>query len=133
VYGPIIITVRGDRSRFRLRQLGFSGCFERFFGLGVDGRDLVGRRILDRWTRAEGTLCRLGYFGAALAPLRRNPRLLVLVVGVARRTARLLHLVLDHRHDGVIGDAALARTIVVDNVTEPNPALLHVVPGYALR
>jgi hypothetical protein len=28
----------------------------------------------------------------------------------------------------VIGDAALARTVVVDDVTEPNPALLHETP-----
>jgi hypothetical protein len=28
----------------------------------------------------------------------------------------------------VIGDAALARTVVVQNVTEPKPALLHELP-----
>jgi hypothetical protein len=28
----------------------------------------------------------------------------------------------------MIRDAALARTIVVQNVTEPNPALLHELP-----
>jgi hypothetical protein len=28
----------------------------------------------------------------------------------------------------MIGDAALTRTVVVQNVTEPNPALLHELP-----
>jgi hypothetical protein len=28
----------------------------------------------------------------------------------------------------MVGDAALARTVVVKNVTEPNPALLHKLP-----
>jgi hypothetical protein len=47
------------------------------------------------------------------------------MVGVARRASGLLHLVVNHRHDSVIGDAALTRAIVVENVTEPKPALLH--------
>ncbi len=63
-----------------------------------------------------------------LAARRRNPGLFVFVVRVARRAASLLHLVFDHRDDRVIGDTALARTIVVQNVTEPKPALLHELP-----
>src|SRR5258706_6711635 len=63
-----------------------------------------------------------------LAARRRYPGLLVFVIRVARRAASLLHLVFDHRDDRVIGDAALARTIVVQNVTEPKPALLHELP-----
>jgi hypothetical protein len=47
------------------------------------------------------------------------------VVGIAGRAAGLLHLVVDHRYNGVVGDAALTRTVVVQNVTEPKPALLH--------
>jgi hypothetical protein len=72
-----------------------------------------------------------GFFGGVFderlfpATRRRNARLFVLVVGVARRAARLLHLILNHRDDHVIGDAAFTRTIVVQNVTEPRPALLH--------
>jgi hypothetical protein len=31
----------------------------------------------------------------------------------------------------MIGDASLSRTIVVQNVTEPNPALLHETPPEA--
>ena len=52
----------------------------------------------------------------------------VLVIRLARRAARLLHLVVDHRDDGMVGDAALARAIVVENVTEADPALLHQLP-----
>jgi hypothetical protein len=47
------------------------------------------------------------------------------MVGVARRAPRLFHLVVNHRYDGVIGDATLTRAVVVENVTEPKPALLH--------
>jgi hypothetical protein len=47
------------------------------------------------------------------------------VFRVARRATRLLHLVIDHGDDGMVGDATLTRTIVVQNVTEPKPALLH--------
>jgi hypothetical protein len=47
------------------------------------------------------------------------------MVGIAGRAAGLLHLVIDHRDDGVVGDAALTRAVVVQNVTEPKPALLH--------
>jgi hypothetical protein len=43
----------------------------------------------------------------------------------ARRAARLLDGVADHRHDGVIGEPALARAVVVKNVTKPKLALLH--------
>jgi hypothetical protein len=50
---------------------------------------------------------------------------LVDVLRVARRAPRLLHVFFDHRHDGVIGYASLSRTVVVQNVTETQPALLH--------
>jgi hypothetical protein len=63
-----------------------------------------------------------------LAPRRRHFCLLILVVRVAGGAACLLHLVFNHRDDRMIRDAALARTVVVQNVTEPNPALLHELP-----
>jgi hypothetical protein len=63
-----------------------------------------------------------------LAARRRYLRLFVLVIGVAGRAAGLLDLVLNHRHDDVIRNAPLTRTIVVQNVTEPKPALLHELP-----
>jgi len=64
-----------------------------------------------------------------LSSWRWNFGLLVFMLGVARSAACLLHVVVDHGDHRMIGDAALARTIVVKNVTEPNPALLHKYPG----
>jgi len=72
-------------------------------------RDMFGRRLF-------------------LSARRRNASLLVFMVRVARGAARLLHLIINHRHDRVIGDAAFTRTIVVQNVTKPKPALLHLIP-----
>ena len=54
-----------------------------------------------------------------------NLGVLVFVIGVAGGAAGLLHLILDHRYHRMVGDAALTRTVVVQNVTEPKPALLH--------
>jgi hypothetical protein len=62
---------------------------------------------------------------ALLAALRRHAGLFVRMIGIARRAPGLLHFIVNHRHDGVICDAALPRAIVVENVTEPRPALLH--------
>src|SRR6185436_8041967 len=61
-------------------------------------------------------------------PGTRGLGLLVVVVAVAGGAPRLLHLVFDHRDDHVIGYAALPRAVVVQNVTEPRPALLHQFP-----
>jgi len=58
----------------------------------------------------------------------RSLGLLVFVLGVTRRTPRLPNVVVDHGDDDMVGDAALARTVVVQNVTEPKPALLHELP-----
>src|SRR4029079_1687278 len=52
---------------------------------------------------------------------------LVNVLGIARRASRLLDVFVDHRDDGVVRDAPLARAVVVENVTETQPALLHVL------
>src|SRR5581483_4526019 len=60
-----------------------------------------------------------------LLPLSRHLGVLVLVVAIARRAPRLLHVVADHRHDGVVGQTPLARTVVIQNVTKPKLALLH--------
>jgi hypothetical protein len=81
------------------------------FGSGAGTEDALGRLANNRV--------------AALAAGRRHARSLVFMVRVTRGAARLFHLVLNHRNDGVIGNAALARAIVVQNVTEPKPALLH--------
>jgi hypothetical protein len=63
-----------------------------------------------------------------LATLRRNLRLLVLVLRVTRGTPGLFHLVANHGDDGVVCDSALAGTVVIHDVTEPRLALLHQAP-----
>jgi len=93
-----------------------------------------GQRLFDDYGRfwvGHGRTCKRRRFGAChqnglrlLAP-RRRLSLLIFVVRVAGGAACLLHLVFNHRDDRMIRDAALARTVVVQNVTEPNPALLH--------
>jgi len=50
---------------------------------------------------------------------------LVLVLRFTRRATCLLHVVANHRDDGVIGQPPLARTVVIENVTKPKLALLH--------
>lgn len=77
--------------------------------------------------------CRLGRIceedAGWLRPAKhRNLGLFVLVVCAAGAAASLPHLVFNHRDDHVVRDAALARTVVVENVTEPKPALLHEIP-----
>ena len=46
---------------------------------------------------------------------------------VARRAACLLDVLFDHRDHRVIRHATLTRTVVVQDVTETQPALLHVI------
>jgi hypothetical protein len=60
-----------------------------------------------------------------LAPLPRNLGLFVDVLRVACGTAGLFHILANHRDDGVVRNAALARTVIVENVTKPKLALLH--------
>lgn len=88
-------------------------------GLGGMNRPRTGRILQHLVKQCARILlaARRGYF-----------RLFVLVIGVAGRAAGLLDLVVNHRHDGVIRNAPLTRTIVVQNVTEPKPALLHELP-----
>ena len=64
----------------------------------------------------------------SLAPLGWHLSLFVLVFCVANDAARLFDAIVDHRHDGVIRDTALARTVVVQHVAGPKPALLHALP-----
>jgi hypothetical protein len=59
-----------------------------------------------------------------LSPLSRYLGVLELVLGVARAAARLLHIDSDHRDDRVVRDPALARTVVIQNVTKPKLTLL---------
>ncbi len=114
----------GQRQRFGFCSLGRSlergGRFwslrnvdDRFNGVGAE---FGTQRAFHRLTGCT--------FGAPAA-LRRNTRPLELMVRLAGSAACLLDLIFDHGHDGVVGDAALARAVIVQNVTEPKPALLH--------
>jgi len=47
------------------------------------------------------------------------------VLGVTGRAASLLDVLFHHGNDGVVRHASLARTVVVHDVTETQPALLH--------
>jgi hypothetical protein len=60
-----------------------------------------------------------------LATSGRHFRVLVFVFGIAGRAPGLFDVFCDHRDHRMIGNAALARTVVVQNVTEPKPALFH--------
>jgi hypothetical protein len=53
---------------------------------------------------------------------------LVVVLGVARRAPRLFDLVAHHGDDGVVRDPALARTVIVHDISESRLALLHQAP-----
>jgi hypothetical protein len=86
---------------------------------------LFGAGSLIHRSQAAAALGELTSGRRSLAPLWRDLRLFVFVVRIAGGAAGLFHLVINHRHDGVIRDAALTRAIVVENVTEPRPALLH--------
>jgi len=48
--------------------------------------------------------------------------------GVARAAPRQFDVLVDHRDDGVVGNTTLARTVVIQHVTRPWPALLHALP-----
>ncbi len=89
-------------------------------GLGGDSCD--GVRALQSLENLREQHVRL------LAAMRRRLAVLVLVLGVADDAAGLLDVIVDHRHDGVIRNAALTRTVVVQHVARPKPALLHALP-----
>src|SRR5688572_9109739 len=59
---------------------------------------------------------------------RRDLGLLVFMFRVAASATRPSDFIVDHRDYRVIGDAALARTIVVQHVAGPIPAVLHATP-----
>ena len=61
-------------------------------------------------------------------PLRWQFSLFVLVFCVTDNAAGLFDPIVDHGDDGVIRDTALARTVVVQHVAGPIPALLHALP-----
>ena len=62
-----------------------------------------------------------------LFPTRGHARAFIGVLGVACRATGLLDVFLDHGDNRVIGYASLAWTVVVQNVAQTQPALLHSV------
>src|SRR6185437_14774256 len=116
--GPILIAWSGHRVGVKwLCGLGYGGLNR--FGLGFRV-DLWGTGHHRRWrSRCDNGL---------RFPSPRRFSTLVRVFGVARRASSLFDLVLDHRDDYVIRHAALTRTVVVQYVTETQPALLHSLP-----
>jgi hypothetical protein len=117
---------------FGLTGLGFGfGWLAGLAQFPGGGRGRVGRgnqsTLGRRWRRdGSGTWlgggCRNG--GLPFAT-EGELRLLVLVLGTARRASDEANGVGYHRDDRVIADAALSRTVVIDDVTNPWLALLH--------
>ena len=116
--GSVAVAIRGARrvqrgGRHLRRDDGLDWCGQgwrrrRRVGVGETRQDFLVERVR----------------GVLLPPPRSLPAL-VRMFGIAGRAAGLLHVLLDHRDHGVIGHAALARTVVVHDVTETQPALLH--------
>ncbi len=106
----------GRRCRFAGRDLrGGVGPGRRDSGVRLvahSGQNLVVKRVRSIFATAAGR-------AAAFEP----------VLGMARRASRLTNLVVDHRDDGVVGHAPLARTVIVYGITDSQPALLHETPG----
>jgi hypothetical protein len=109
----------------RRGRLGNDGSLKGFCGRGgglVLGRVDLGahqfgtRRCIG--VRHQSAIRLTSAMGRQLSPL-------VLMVRIAGGAASLLHRVFDHGDHRMVRDAALSRTVVIQNVTEPNPALLH--------
>jgi hypothetical protein len=112
--GPLIVARRDD---FVHDDNGFGlfRGFDRFDGkhrLALDNIDDCVLGNQDRW------FCRFDWYWCCrrdrlLPSWRRHFGVLVLVLGVTRGAACLLHLVFDHRHHRMVSDATLARTVIV--------------------
>ena len=113
--GPLVV---GD-SGLGTRVIRFRGLNRFRRGQGLLLRSLIdggfNRRFRHNQSRRLRWLDRrcCGHRGRLLSPWRRHFGMLVLVLSVTRGAARLLHRVFDHRDNRMIGDAALARTVVV--------------------
>jgi hypothetical protein len=114
----------------------FDGLFRYHFRFRLNHKSGIVRRILRRVEprrnhfagHAVEDLLIQRSGGVFLAPLRRHPGPLELVLAFAGGTSGLAHFVANHGDDGVIRDSALARTVVVDYVAETRLALLHQAP-----
>ena len=140
VNGPVVVEI-GSRERCfliggrRIKFCNFDRIGRRFelwlwpwLGLRLGLRnDVDVERLLFERPRPQQALTRVGRRRRIefLPAGSGHFRLLVLVIRIARRAARVLHLIANDRDNGVVRNAALARTVVVENVTEPKPALRH--------
>jgi len=118
-----ILRLRGvGRNRFRCLLRGDLASF-RCFGRGNhEGRDLRSALWGDDhtgWRKRRRTCPGL------LLPRRRHFRRAILVLGIACRATDLANVVIHHRHDCVIADPPLARTVVIHYFTNSKLALHH--------
>jgi len=117
---------RIDRHVVRIGSLGIrwiERLDRRKVGLGnILGRlNGFGERFGTQRTLHRFTGCSFRAFSAQ----GRNLCPFEFVVRVAGSAASLYDLILNHGHHGMTGDAALTGTVIVQDVTEPRPALLH--------
>ena len=112
--------LRLDRSRCRFDRQGLG--FGHVDDISGDGHGQRRSRLRFRHAGEHFLGERRGRF--LLAALR-HARTLVHVLRVARGAACLLDFVFNHRDHRVVRDAALARTVVVQYVTETQRSLLH--------
>ena len=104
----------------RDHAFGIHGCLVRR-GFGA-GRGLL---VSDALRAIGGHLRIERRRRVGLAPLAGNLGVFVLVLGVARRASRLFDVGADQRDHHMVGQPPFTRTIVVQNVTKPKLALLH--------
>jgi hypothetical protein len=83
-------------------------------------------RVLPRRLAGENFLVEGGR--RFLLPPLRNFASFVRMLRIARRTSGLFDVLFDHCDDGMVGEPSLAWTVVVQYVTETQPALLHSTP-----
>jgi hypothetical protein len=114
------------RSRFRFgSELQRLGKLKRFF-LHDRLNFIQELRFVLGCSRAQRPLRDIGWRDIGLfSSCGRHAGVLVLVLGVAGVAPRLPDVFANHRDDCVISNTSLTRTIVVEYVTEPRPALLH--------
>jgi hypothetical protein len=117
----------------RLRGNGLIASAGRFwYGVWNGG---VGNPGNGHWDGQDGSGIRVGHAredlleqrggGVFLLAASRDARSLVYVFRVACGAPRLFDVLFDHGDDGVVGHAPLARAVIIQCVTETQPALLH--------
>jgi hypothetical protein len=112
----------GRRRLFARANFGRRGRHGRRGLLSRGGRLIAGDRGRDRLAhRGERRRGGHGFLPAA----HRRFAALVLVFAVAGRAPDLADVVADKRHDGMVAQPPLARTVVIDEITNPKLARMH--------